>query len=144
MSKGLLSGLALAGLMALCACKSTPKGERMNARAKQEMASAMAKANVNVVTNLTAIESTNRIRSEWLQAPTNFYTLGPGDKLEIEIMNEPTSRSMTTIGPDGKVYYYLLPGIDVWGLTLVEARDRIQEALTKVVVAPQVGIQLRG
>jgi protein involved in polysaccharide export with SLBB domain len=144
MSKGLLSGLALAVLVGLCACKSVPKGERMNARAKQEMDKAMAKANVGVATNMTSVDVTNVIRPEWLQAPTNFYTLGPGDKLEIEIMNEPTSRAMTTVAPDGKVYYYLLPGIDVWGLTLAEARDRIQQALGKMVVSPQVGIQLRG
>jgi polysaccharide export outer membrane protein len=144
MSKGLLSGLALAVLLGLCACKSTPKGERINARAKQEMSKAMAQANVGVATNLTSVEETNRISADWLQAPTNFYTLGPGDKLEIEIMNEPTSRAMTTVAPDGKVYYYLLPGIDVWGLTLVEAKERLQQELAKVVVTPQVGIQLRG
>ena len=144
MSKGLLSGLALAVLLGFCACKSTPKGERMNARAKQEMANAMAKANVGVVTNFSSIDETNTIRPEWRQAPTNFYTLGPGDKLEIEIMNEPTSRAMTTIGPDGKVYYYLLPGIDVWGLTLAQAHDKIQQEIAKFVVSPQIGIQLRG
>ena len=31
-----------------------------------------------------------------------------------------------TVGPDGKIYYYLLPGVDVWGLTLPEARDRLE------------------
>ena len=146
MSKGLLSGLALAVLLGFCACKSTPKGERMNARAKQEMANAMAKANVGVVTNFSSVDETNTIRPEWRQAPTNFYTLGPGDKLEIEIMTEPASRAMTTVAPDGKVYYYFLPGIDVWGLTLAQARDRIQEVLKSAggIVAPQVGLQLRG
>jgi polysaccharide export outer membrane protein len=142
MSKGLFYGLALAVVVGLCACKSVPKGERMKASELRNEAKQQAK--LGVVTNLTSIDETNTVRPEWRQAPTNFYTLGPGDKLEIEIMNEPTSRAMTTIGPDGKVYYYLLPGIDVWGLTLAEARDRIQESLAKVVVSPQVGIQLRG
>jgi polysaccharide biosynthesis/export protein len=144
MSKGLVCGLAMAALVGLCACKSVPKGERFNARAKENIAKSLAAANVTTATNLTSIEETNKIRPEWLQAPTNFYTLGPGDRLEIEIMNEPASRAMTTVAPDGKIYYYLLPGLDVWGLTLVEARDRIQAELGKVVVSPQVGIQLRG
>src|SRR5688572_1116292 len=144
MSKGLLCGLALAALLGLCACKSVPKGERFNARAKKQVAEAMAEANVATATNLTSIEDTNKIRPEWLHPPTNFYTLGPSNRLEIEIMNEPASRAMTTVAPDGKVYYYLLPGVDVWGLTLAQARDRIQEELGKVVVSPQVGIQLRG
>jgi len=138
MSKGLLSGLALAVVVGLCACKSVPKGERIKAEEMRHP------PKLNVVTNLTTIEETNTIRPEWRQAPTNFYTLGPGDKLEIEIMNEPTSRAMTTIGPDGKVYYYLLPGIDVWGLTLAQARDKIQQELAKFAVSPQIGIQLRG
>jgi protein involved in polysaccharide export with SLBB domain len=144
MSKGLVCGLAMAALLGLCACKSVPKGERFNARAKENIAKTLAAANVATATNLTSIEETNKIRPEWLQAPTNFYTLGPGDRLEIEIMNEPASRAMTTVAPDGKIYYYLLPGLDVWGLTLAQARDRIQEELGKVVVSPQVGIQLRG
>lgn len=144
MSKGLVCGLAMAAVVGLCACKSVPKGERFNARAKENIAKSLAAANVSTATNLTSIEETNKIRPEWLQAPTNFYTLGPGDRLEIEIMNEPASRAMTTVAPDGKIYYYLLPGIDVWGLTLVEARDRIQAELGKVVVSPQIGIQLRG
>ena len=134
----------MAALLGLCACKSVPKGERFNARAKETIAKTLAAANVATATNLTSIEETNKIRPEWLQSPTNFYTLGPGDRLEIEIMNEPASRAMTTVAPDGKIYYYLLPGLDVWGLTLVQARDRIQEELGKVVVSPQVGIQLRG
>src|ERR1051326_341493 len=143
MSKGSRSGfagfcLAMAVLVGLCACKSVPKGERMKAEELRHP------PNLTVVTNLTSVEETNTIRPEWRQAPTNFYTRGPGDKLEIEIMNEPTSRAMTTIGPDGKVYYYLLPGIDVWGLTLAQARDKIQAELAKVVVSPQIGIQLRG
>lgn len=144
MNKGIVSSLALAALVGLCACKSVPKGERFNARAKENIAKSLAAANVTTATNLTSVEETNKIRPEWLQAPTNFYTLGPGDRIEIEIMNEPASRAMTTVAPDGKVYYYLLPGIDVWGLTLAEARDRIQGELGKVVVSPQVGIQLRG
>ena len=144
MSKGLVCGLAMAAVVGLCACKSVPKGERFNARAKENIAKSLAAANVTTATNLTSIEETNKIRPEWLQAPTNFYTLGPGDRLEIEIMNEPASRAMTTVAPDGKIYYYLLPGLDVWGLTLVEARDKIQAELGKVVVSPQVGIQLRG
>jgi protein involved in polysaccharide export with SLBB domain len=138
MSKGIICGLAAAVLAGLCACKSVPKGERIKADELRHP------PKIQTATNFVSIDETNTIRPEWRQAPTNFYTLGPGDKLEIEIMNEPTSRAMTTIGPDGKVYYYLLPGIDVWGLTLAQARDKIQQELAKVVVSPQIGIQLRG
>src|SRR3954462_2784541 len=137
MRKGLLTGLAMAVAVCFTACKSAPEGPKFDARAEQQK-------KLGLVTNLTSVQGTNTIRAEWRQAPTNFYTLGPGDKLEIEILNEPTSRAMTTIGPDGKVYYHLLPGIDVWGLTLSQARDRLQQELAKFAVSPQIGIQLRG
>jgi polysaccharide export outer membrane protein len=148
MSKGLLIGLAMAVALAFAGCKSATSSAEAVKRAKARKAEKFdARATTNkigVVTNLTAVEGTNTIRPEWRQAPTNFYTLGPGDKIEIEILNEPTSRAMTTVGPDGKIYYHLLPGLDVWGLTLAQAHDKIQEALAKYVVSPQVGVQLRG
>ena len=121
----------------LCGCKAAPKGPKFDPRAPQAQ-------KVSIATNLTSVDGTNVIRPEWRQAPTNFYTLGPGDKLEVEIINDPGSRATTTVAPDGKVYFHLLPGIDVWGLTLAQARDRIQEAAAKFVINPQVAIQLRG
>ena len=53
------------------------------------------------------------------------FTLGPGDRLEIEFIGDSTSRSSTEVGPDGKIYFNLLPGIDVGGLTLAQARSLI-------------------
>ncbi|HWA10521.1 MAG TPA: polysaccharide biosynthesis/export family protein [Opitutaceae bacterium] len=61
-----------------------------------------------------------------LLRPTDtVFHLGPGDQLDIEVMGEGPTRSTVTVGPDGKIYYYLLPGLDVWGLTLPEVRDRL-------------------
>jgi len=72
---------------------------------------------------------TNRIDPTWLQPPTDAFMLGPGDKLELEILGDPTSKTTTVVGPDGKIYFNLLPGIDVWGLTLDQARAKIQSGL---------------
>jgi polysaccharide biosynthesis/export protein len=136
MRKGLWFGLLTAAGMMLCACKTPePRGAKFDPRANQQK--------IAMVTNLSSVEGTNVIRPEWHQAPTNFYTLGPGDRLEIEIVNDINSRAMTTVGPDGKIYYNLLPGIDVWGLTLAEARARLEQELAKFVVSPQIGLQLR-
>jgi polysaccharide export outer membrane protein len=133
-----LIGLAAAIVIIICGCKAAPKGPKFDPRAPQST------SKVGLATNMTSVDVTNSLRPEWRVAPTNFYTLGPGDKLELEILNDPGSRATTTVGPDGKVYFHLLPGIDVWGLTLSQARDRIQEAAAKFVVNPQVAIQLRG
>lgn len=122
-------------------CQKAPKGPKFDPRAD---ATKVPAKKIGILTNLTTIHGTNTIRPEWRQAPTNFYTLGPGDKIEIEILTDKSSRTITSVGPDGKIYYHLLPGIDVWGLTLAETRDRIQQALERLVVNPQVAVQLRG
>src|SRR3954466_2250617 len=64
-----------------------------------------------------------------LQRPTSEFKLGPGDQLEIEVLGDVGTRSRATVGPDGKIYFYILPGIDVWGLTLPEARTKIVREL---------------
>jgi protein involved in polysaccharide export with SLBB domain len=137
LSPALLFCAVIVGL--LVGCKAAPKGPKFDPRASQTNA-----MNLTLVTNFTKVESTNVIRPEWRQAPTNFYTLGPGDRIEIEILTDKSSRAITAVGPDGKIYYHLLPGLDVWGLTLAEARDKIQRELEKLVVNPQVALQLRG
>jgi len=62
-----------------------------------------------------------------LQAPTTPFTLGPGDRLDLELIGDPTSRTSVEVGPDGKIYFYLLPGLEVWGLTLPQTRALILE-----------------
>jgi polysaccharide biosynthesis/export protein len=88
--------------------------------------------------------SSNRLSAEWLQRPTNYFTLGPGDRLEIEVLGDPDSRTTAVVGPDGKVYYHLLPGIDVWGLTLAQVKDQFQSELLKFIRDnPKVAVSLR-
>ena len=125
--------LAVAGVL-LSGCIISKRGERFDARASKD---------VTILTNLTTVESTNQIRPDWRQPPTNSFTLGPGDKLEIEVLGDPASRALATIGPDGKLYYYLLPGVDVWGLTLDEAKTKLELALKEYLTDPRVSLQLR-
>lgn len=125
--------MAAAGLL-LTGCYMAKRGERFDARASND---------ATTLTNLAVVSSTNRVQQEWLRAPTNFFTLGPGDKLEIEILGDPASRSLATVGPDGRLYYYLLPGVDVWGLTLDQAKERIEFGLREFLTEPRVALQLR-
>jgi polysaccharide export outer membrane protein len=74
-------------------------------------------------------ENRGSIDAAWLKPSTAEFTLGPGDRLAIEVGGEPASRVETVVGPDGKVYYEMLPGIDVWGQTLGQARASLDVAL---------------
>ncbi len=98
---------------------------------------------LNLATNLTTMTATNEAHPELLRPSEAPFTLGPGDRVEIELLGTTNSRSITTVGPDGKIYYYLLPGTDVWGLTLMETRDLLQKELGKYVTEPQVTVTLR-
>ena len=43
-------------------------------------------AQLSTVINLTPVPLTNELQMVWRQPMTNFYTLGPGDRLEIEVL----------------------------------------------------------
>lgn len=79
-----------------------------------------------------------------LKPPGVPFRLGPGDVLEIEVAGGVADQATATVGPDGRIYYDILPGIDVWGLTLSEARDRIADAWGRFVrEKPVVTLVLR-
>lgn len=133
-----LSSPGLAALAAVCValvsgCKHTPTGFSPPL---------LPAANTP---KLTAVPTNDKIDPAWLKAPTELFTLGPGDRLELEIIGEPASRTATVVAPDGKLYFNLLPGIDVWGLTISQAKAKLESELAKYVrQQPQVSVVLRG
>src|SRR5436853_5790975 len=72
-----------------------------------------------------------------LQRPNAEYRLGPGDVLQIEIIGDLTTRARSVVGPDGKIYFNVLPGVDVWGLTIAQARERLVQEMQKFIREPQ-------
>jgi polysaccharide export outer membrane protein len=96
------------------------------------------------VSDLVAPPAPAQLDPALLQVPSDAFTLGPGDQLDIEFIGDLTSRTRVEVGPDGKIYFYLLPGIDVWGLTLPEAKDLIAEKSEMFMrKKPVVAISLR-
>lgn len=75
--------------------------------------------------------------------PTNLYVLGPGDVIEIELIGDQGTLTTAKVGPDGKIYYNLLPGLDVWGLTLAQTKALLERELARYYTEPQVAITLR-
>jgi polysaccharide biosynthesis/export protein len=102
------------------------------------------KTSAQTLTNLATVQATNLIHPEWLEPLPEPFTLGPGDTIELEILGDPATRSVASIGPDGKIYFFILPGLDVWGLTLAQTRELLEKELANYMSAPQVAVTLRG
>jgi protein involved in polysaccharide export with SLBB domain len=96
---------------------------------------------------LDAVTVTNAIPPEVRNAQPEPFRLGPGDRLDLELLGDPLTKTTTIVGPDGKIYFYYLPGVDVWGLTLTETKEAIDRELGKFIrdkaEIPPVGITLR-
>ena len=93
--------------------------------------------------SFTQTKRQDPIQPEWLKPPSKPYALGPGDKLEIEILGETGTRTDTFVTPDSKIYFDLLPGIDVKGKTTSLLREEMQKMLVKYYKQPQVSLTLR-
>lgn len=69
------------------------------------------------------------VPGDWLKPSNAPYTLGPGDKVVVSIAGEENSRVETVVAPDGRIYYQMLQGIDVWGKTLAETAQSLEAQL---------------
>ncbi len=96
-----------------------------------------------VFTSVSGIGAERTLDPALLEPSQNLFTLGPGDEVEIEILGRPDSRTELTIGPDGKIYFDLLPGTDIWGLTIGEARRLLEQKLDQFYTGVQVSLTLR-
>src|SRR5258708_27314160 len=132
-------GIAFLGMLALVplsGCRTTRPG--FDAREATQ-------ARPAALTNLAPVAVTNATLSNLLQPPSEHFTLGPGARLEIEIIGDPTTATTNAVGPDGNIYFNLLPGLDVWGRTLPETRALIEKALAQFTSQPpQVSETLLG
>jgi polysaccharide export outer membrane protein len=142
-------GIGLCGLVAGCAGDRPSRQPQANG--PTGFAPMDAKAMVDPTNTPAAAQSValqgvpikNELSPELLQPNKAAFTLGPGDAIDVEIIGNPTSRALTVVGLDGKIYYSLLPGLDVWGLTLEQTRELIQKELTKYISDAQVSLNLQ-
>lgn len=124
----------LLAVCAFCGCRSAPPG--------LPPATLPAKLGTNAFTSVSPMSA---IQKDWLSPSPDFFRLGPGDILEIEILGAKEAPSPTMVGPDGKLYYSLLPGLFVWGLSLSEARELIETQMAKYLRdRPEIGLTLKG
>lgn len=91
----------------------------------------------------STVEAEKGNQQTLLQPSQELFRLGPGDQIQVEIFGRPTSRADLTVGPDGKIYFDLLPGTDVWGLTINETKRTLEAKLEQYHVGAQVSVNLR-
>jgi polysaccharide export outer membrane protein len=71
------------------------------------------------------------------------YTIGPGDVLNIVVVDESTVSGTYTVDPDGDIVLPLAGNIPVKGLTLDEATAKVKDALQPYIKTPSVTVALR-
>lgn len=91
---------------------------------------------------LIALSETNRSHIEWLEPPKMPFQLGPGDRIAIDIIGDESDPISTFVGPDGKIYFHLLPGQPVWGLSVAETESLLQRELAQYLQKPEVTINV--
>lgn len=77
-------------------------------------------------------------------AAAGSYVVGPGDILEVTVLDQAEVSRSTTVQPDGRFTMPLLGDIEVAGKTVAEIQRIIIEALAKdFLVNPQVEVRVR-
>lgn len=124
-------GIALIVLTG-CQVPSHSSAPRFNPRATGVFSNSAEGLNVN-----------RTVDPALLKPDQELFTIGPGDQLQVEILGRPLSRVDVTVGPDGKIYFDLLPGMDVWGMTVAQTKRLLEKELDNYITGSQVSITLR-
>jgi polysaccharide biosynthesis/export protein len=144
MKKILFPWIVASLAVALCGCASTQPKTGSGSAFSELPSSAPAPAAAARAGSVTFTNVGDNALAPALTRPEDgLFTLGPGDRLEIEVLGHPETRAQTFVGPDGKIYYQLLAGQDVWGLTLAQTRTKLEKELVNYLSEPQVVVTLR-
>ena len=90
--------------------------------------------------DFTQTQENPALPEELLAPPSTPFTLGPGDRIAIDIVEDVYGPSDTVVGPDGKIYYDLLPGLNVWGLSLEDVQTLLEVQLSTYLRSPTVSV----
>ena len=88
------------------------------------------------------VKATEPQNSYLEEIQTNKYILGPGDIIQINLLNEPELSNKFEVLVDGKINLPLLGEILVKGLTLNSAAEKIENLYKKEILSPRVSLFL--
>ena len=71
------------------------------------------------------------------------YKLGAGDAIAIRVVGEPDyTLERAVVSPFGAVYHPLLGEVDVAGLTVEQATERLRDELSEFIISPHLSVML--
>ena len=120
----------VSALMGLAFCMHAPVVTAQNLRDRQTNKAVLEQGQTNPVT-----------LGQRSQVTYDAYILGPGDSLQIELLDLPELSGTFSIGPDGTLYLPRLRAIYVEGLTVEELRTLLNQQFSTYVRNPQIYIR---
>ena len=103
----------------------------------------MAIAMIAVCTRVGATEQS--AGTEVTTEASEDYRLAPGDRVALLVFDEPQLSGNFVVGGSGELLLPLAGAIDVAGLTLAEAQERVQKRLADgILVSPTVSLHVAG
>jgi polysaccharide export outer membrane protein len=75
--------------------------------------------------------------------PTNGYTIGPEDLLDVTVWNNAGISRTVPVRPDGKISLPLLDDVQAAGLTPKQLKDDLARRLAKYISSPEVSVIVR-
>ncbi len=99
---------------------------------------------ISACTNNAGTGSDLRQTSTPPQLETRDYRIRPMDMIRFEMFQEPENRGEYRVSGDGNITLYLLGPVKIAGLTLREAKEKIEENYKNAsyYVNPQVSLQI--
>ena len=82
----------------------------------------------------------DKILKDIMKTQDDVYTINAGDKLEITVYNHPDLSVKTIVTPDGNIGMVLVGQVCLSRLTLQQASQKIEKALSKFIRNPKVGV----
>ncbi len=76
--------------------------------------------------------------------PEEFYVIGAGDSINVQVWKEPTLSGVVTVRPDGYVTLPLLNEVQVVGLTTGQLRKLLEQKYKEFTTDPFVTISVGG
>lgn len=104
----------------------------------------VTRARARTTLALTAVLLVAASVAQAQRGATPDYIIGPNDVLSVYVWNHPEISTQVSVSQSGNVSYPLIGEVQVGGITVRDAEERIRKSLEKYYVDPKVTVTLTG